>query len=92
MSKVALKLVGRPQFYVEQGEFWKSDEDDSHSLHYSVSLPDSFAPSLCSYFIKNYSTKDDVVLDPFCGRGTVALESALLDRNQHAFCQDYQNV
>ncbi len=80
MSKVALKLVSRAEFYAEEGEFWSSDEENAHSLHFSISLPDSFSPGLVSYFLKKYSSKDDVVLDPFCGRGTVPLEASLLGR------------
>ncbi len=31
--------------------------------------------SICQFFIKNFSEKGDIVLDPFCGRGTTVLEA-----------------
>lgn len=80
MGKVALKLINCAQFQVEEGEFWRADDEDAHSLHYAVSIPDSFSPALAYYFIQRYSGKGEVVFDPFAGRGTIPLESALLER------------
>ncbi len=80
MAKVALKLVNCAQFQTEEGPLWTSDEQDAHTLHFSVSIPDSFSPGLARYFIQRYSGKGDVVLDPFCGRGTVPLEATLMER------------
>ncbi len=80
MAKVALKLINCNQFQVEEGEFWRADDEDAHSLHYAVSIPDSFSPALAHYFIQRYSGKNDLVFDPFSGRGTVPLEAALSER------------
>lgn len=35
-----------------------------------------FSPKLIDYLLENYSEKNTVVLDPFCGGGTVLFESA----------------
>lgn len=40
-----------------------------------------FIPQIPRYFIKKYTQKNDLVLDPFCGSGTTFLESRLLSRN-----------
>lgn len=80
MAKVALKLINCAQFQREEGLFWTADEKDAHTLHFAVSLPDSFSPTLARYFIHRYTGKKDTVLDPFCGRGTTPLEAVLMER------------
>ncbi len=80
MAKVALKLINCAQFQREEGVLWSSDEQEAHTLHFSVSVSDSFSPGLARYFIQRYTGKGDVVLDPFCGRGTVPLEATLMER------------
>ncbi len=56
-----------------------------HSLHYVVSYRASFKPELPEFCIRRYSKKGDVVLDPFSGRGTTALQANLLGRVAWAF-------
>jgi SAM-dependent methyltransferase len=51
-----------------------------HSLHYAVSYRASFKPELPDYCIRHYSYQGDIVADPFCGRGTTALQANLLGR------------
>jgi DNA modification methylase len=62
------------------GELWTAQQRQMHSLHYVISYRASFKPELPNFCIKRYSKKGDVVLDPFCGRGTTALQSNLLGR------------
>lgn len=38
-----------------------------------------FSPQLIESLIENYSNEDDVMYDPFCGSGTLLLESALFN-------------
>jgi SAM-dependent methyltransferase len=78
VSVSALRVVESAPFY--EREIDLAIEDESHSLHGSIPYPDSFSSSLPSYFIRKYSEKGEVVLDPFCGSGTTALEAALLGR------------
>lgn len=78
----ALKLVTleQPETILEEGEFWSSDKTNFHSLHSTISLGDSFGPEVPNFFIRQYSQPGQVVMDPFVGRGTTALEACLLGR------------
>lgn len=51
-----------------------------HVLHAMCSYMGMFPPSLPRYFIEQYTQPGDLVVDPFSGRGTTALEAALLGR------------
>lgn len=62
------------------GELWTAKQRQMHSLHYSVSYRASFKPELPDFCIRRYSEKGAVVLDPFTGRGTTALQANLLGR------------
>ena len=55
----------------------KSDSDPLHSL---CSYLGAFPPSLANYFINYFTDENDLVFDPFSGRGTTILESRLLNR------------
>lgn len=60
-------------------EFWTSQQREGHSLH-EVSYRACFKPSLPAFFIERLSKPGDLVLDPFMGRGTTALEASLRSR------------
>lgn len=60
-------------------EFWTSKQRAAHSLH-EVSYRACFKPQLPRFFINRLTEKNDIVYDPFMGRGTTVLESALLSR------------
>lgn len=60
-------------------EFWTSAQREGHSLH-EVSYRACFKPSLPAFFIERLSKPGDLVLDPFMGRGTTALEASLRSR------------
>ncbi|MFO0605522.1 MAG: DNA methyltransferase [Polyangiales bacterium] len=51
-----------------------------HVFHSMCSYMGSFPAGLPRYFIEQFSAPGDVVLDPFSGRGTTALEACLADR------------
>lgn len=67
---------GIPRFY---GELWTSRQRQGHALH-PISYHGSFKPELPRYFIDALSGPGDLVCDPFGGRGTTALEAALMGR------------
>lgn len=60
-------------------EFWTAQQRQAHSLH-EVSYRACFKPQLPRFFIERLTAPGDVVYDPFMGRGTTPLESALLGR------------
>jgi len=62
-----------------QNHPWKKDKW-RHSAHYMCSRICSFPPPLVRYFILNHSKENDVVFDPFSGKGTTALEALINNR------------
>ena len=61
-------------------EFWTSKQRQASSLH-EISYRACFKPQLPRFFISLLTQPQDVVYDPFAGRGTTILEAALLNRN-----------
>src|SRR5437868_1564005 len=60
-------------------EFWTAKQRQAHSLH-EISYRACFKPQLPRFFIERLTATGDCVYDPFMGRGTTALEAALLGR------------
>ena len=60
-------------------EFWTAKQRAAHSLH-EISYRACFKPQLPRFFITRLTDPGDVVFDPFMGRGTTLLESALEGR------------
>ncbi|MDW8320121.1 MAG: DNA methyltransferase [Armatimonadota bacterium] len=60
-------------------EFWTSKQRQANSLH-EIAYRACFKPQLPRFFIDLFTQPGDVVYDPFMGRGTTVLESALLER------------
>ena len=59
---------------------WK---DSIRGLH-----PTQKPVSLCEYFIKTYSNKGDIILDPFIGSGTTAVAAISTERKYIGFEKD----
>jgi DNA modification methylase len=69
------------------GDLWHSITPRwGHSLHTMCSYHGMFPAKVAHYFIQRYSVPGDVVLDPFSGRGTTALQARVSDRR--AICND----
>jgi SAM-dependent methyltransferase len=62
-----------------EAEFWTARQRQAHSLH-ELSYRACFKPQLPRFFIERLTVPGDLVYDPFSGRGTTAIEAALLDR------------
>jgi len=60
-------------------EYWTSRQRQSNSIH-EIAYRACFKPQLPNFFINLLTSAGDIVYDPFSGRGTTALEAALLDR------------
>lgn len=55
-----------------------------HKYHNLCSYQSKLKPAIAHFLVKMFTKKDDVVLDPFGGVGTIPLEAKLLDRNVYA--------
>ena len=61
-------------------EFWTSRQRQASSIH-EVSYRACFKPQLPRFFIDLLTDVNDIVYDPFTGRGTTIIEAALLGRS-----------
>lgn len=68
-----------PDEKVIVGEFWTSKQRQASSLH-EISYRACFKPQLPRFFIETFTQPNDIIYDPFAGRGTTAIEAALLGR------------
>lgn len=57
---------------------------DFDSWHSMCSYLGAFPPSLANYFINYFSQEEDIIFDPFSGRGTTLLEARILNRKSLA--------
>jgi len=69
--------VGGIPYFVN--EFWTAKQRQANRLH-EVSYRACFKPQLPAFFIERLTAPDDVVYDPFMGRGTTLIEAALRGR------------
>ena len=68
-----------PAHDVITSEFWTSGQRQGSNLH-EVSYRACFKPQLPEYFIERFSELNDLIYDPFAGRGTTAIQAALMGR------------
>lgn len=68
-----------PAVPVYEEELWTSRQRQANAIH-EVSYRGCFKPQLPHYFLERLSAEADLVYDPFGGRGTTAIEAALLGR------------
>jgi hypothetical protein len=61
------------------GEFWTARQRQTHSLH-GISYRACFKAELPRLFVAMLSRPGQTVFDPFSGRGTTALQAALMGR------------
>ncbi|MGM0608915.1 MAG: DNA methyltransferase [Candidatus Muiribacteriota bacterium] len=64
-------------FYIN--EFWTSKQRQGSSLH-EISYRACFKPQLPEFFISRLTKENDIVYDPFGGRGTTIVQAALQNR------------
>lgn len=75
----AEKRISKQSFPIYQNEFWTAKQRQANSIH-EISYRACFKAQLPRFFIKSLTKKDDIVYDPFAGRGTTIIEAALLGR------------
>ena len=74
-----IKNNGIPYFI---NEFWTSRQRQANRIH-EVSYRACFKPQVPAFFIIRLTNPDDIVYDPFMGRGTTPVETALLGRTPY---------
>jgi DNA modification methylase len=81
-SKTIIKEISIQNNSVKKyiNEFWTSKQRQASSIH-EVSYRACFKPQLPRFFINLLTKPNDVVYDPFSGRGTTIIEAALMNRN-----------
>jgi hypothetical protein len=63
-------------------EDWDFADADIHYMTHGFHLyPARMIPQIAKELIKRYSSKEDIVLDPFCGSGGVLVEAMLAGRD-----------
>lgn len=72
--------INNLQIPIYINEFWTSKQRKGNPLH-EISYRACFKPQLPKFFIELMTKKNDIVYDPFSGRGTTVLEAALMNRN-----------
>ncbi len=65
------------RYYIN--EFWTSTQRAGHALH-EISYRACFKPQLPEFFISRLTQPSDIVYDPFMGRGTTPIQTAIMDR------------
>src|SRR5204863_6765236 len=80
-EQTTMALVGERRIAVPLlvNEFWTRRQRAAHSLH-EISYRACFKPQLPRFFIERLTAPGASIYDPFSGRGTTALEAALLGR------------
>jgi DNA modification methylase len=74
-DKKWLKKVNiQPSIWQDNNRRWAAPQ------HYTCSYMAMFPPALPHYFIRRFTEPGNIVLDPFSGRGTTALEAIAQDR------------
>jgi len=61
-------------------EYWTSKQRQASSLH-EIAYRACFKAQLPRFFIELLTERNDIVYDPFSGRGTTVVEAALMGRN-----------
>ena len=72
-------IISNSKFFKYVNEYWTSKQRQSSSIH-EISYRACFKANLPRFFIKLLTRPEDIVYDPFAGRGTTGLEAGLLGR------------
>lgn len=78
-TRIEQREFGKTIVPVYQNEFWTAKQRSGHSIH-EISYRACYKPQLPKFFIERLTKKNDVVYDPFLGRGTTLIEANLLAR------------
>jgi hypothetical protein len=73
-------VIGNKSYTAYTNEFWTAQQRQGNALH-EVSYRACFKPQLPAFFLHLFTQPNDLVYDPFNGRGTTVIEAALHGRN-----------
>ena len=79
LDGVPTEEVAREGLRYFVNEFWTAGQRQAHRLH-EISYRACFKPQLPAFFIAHLTAPGASVYDPFSGRGTTALQAALMGR------------
>ena len=76
-EKTSTEVIDGIRYFIN--EFWTARQRQAHRIH-EISYRACFKPQLPAFFIGRLTKHKDIVYDPFMGRGTTPIESALRGR------------
>lgn len=79
VTRIETGEVGKSQVIRYINEFWTARQRQAARIH-EISYRACFKPQLPRFFISLLTSPDDIIYDPFAGRGTTPLEAGLLGR------------
>lgn len=79
-TKVDHINIGGKNYNKFTNEFWTSKQRQGNNLH-EIAYRACFKAELPRFFIEILTDPKDTIYDPFSGRGTTAIEGAILGRN-----------
>lgn len=65
---------------INASEYKKHSYREFSKIHQMSAYLAMFPPNLPHFFIENFSKQDDIIFDPFSGRGTTAFEACRMGR------------
>jgi DNA modification methylase len=81
MTRKAIYTSENTASLIESGRVWNFHEESTQEhLHTLHPYPAKFIPQIPRKAILEWSQKNDIIYDPFCGCGTTLLEASLLGR------------
>ena len=78
-TRVEYNKYGRKKIPTYINEYWTSKQRQNNPLH-EISYRACYKAELPRFFISLFSNEGETIYDPFAGRGTTIIESALLNR------------
>ena len=71
--------------YKSVWDFGRSGGMTNYSVHAIGEYPSKIRPIVFHHIVKRFSNKGDIILDPFCGCGTMAVEAKIQGRHSINF-------
>jgi len=71
--------------YKSVWDFGRRGGITNYSVHAIGEYPSKIRPIVFHHIVKRFSNKGDIILDPFCGCGTMAVEAKIQGRNSINF-------